>query len=158
MSAFEPYRRSEGFAGLHREMGRLLANLGPASPWFARVGAPYPALNLYDLGDEFVVRVELPGTSLDQLELSITGDALVIQGERKPAEWVNPESYRRRERGSGRWRRTVTLPEPVRSQACSAEYVSGILTIRIPKAEQTETRRIPVTVSQSPVNGAGPID
>jgi HSP20 family protein len=89
----------------------------------------------------------LPGTTPEDLDLSITGETLTMRGDRKRPEGVADESYRRQERSFGRWTRTVTLPDRVDSTQVSAGFANGILTVTIPKAESARPRQITVAAA-----------
>jgi HSP20 family protein len=124
-------------------VGRLFETLEPLPAW--RVARPFPAMNLYDAGDRYVLTVPVPGMTPEELELSITGETLTLRGERKRSEGVSDESYRRQERPSGRWTRTVTLPDRVESGQVSASYTQGVLTVTLPKDEGARPRQISVS-------------
>lgn len=133
------------FRDLQREVGRLFESLEPLQPW--RLVRQFPALNLYDAGDRYLLTVQLPGMTPGDVDLSITGETLTLRGERKRPEGVADENYRRQERPSGRWTRTVTVPERIESAQVSASFAHGILTVTLPKAESARPRQIAVTAS-----------
>lgn len=135
-------RRWDPFRELQREVGRLFENLEPLQTW--RVTRQFPPINLYDVGDRYVLTVPVPGMVPEELELSITGETLTLRGERKRPEGVSDESYRRQERPFGRRTRTVTLPDRVESGEVSASYSQGVLTVTLPKAESAKPRLISV--------------
>jgi HSP20 family protein len=124
-------------------MGRLFETFEPLQTW--RVTRQFPAINLFDAGDRYVLTVPVPGVSPEDIDLSITGETLTLRGERKRAEGVPDESYRRQERPFGRWTRTVTLPDRVESGEVSAAFAQGVLTVTLPKAEGARPRQISVT-------------
>ena len=146
MSGLNWQRRWDPFRDLQREMGRLFETLEPFQPWL--ITRQFPAVNLYDASDRYVLTAQLPGMSSEDLELSITGETLTVRGERKRPEGVSDDSYRRQERQTGRWTRTVTLPDRVDSTSVTAGFSHGILTVTLPKAESAKPRQI--TVSASP--------
>jgi HSP20 family protein len=145
MSGLNWQRRWDPFRDLQREVGRLFETLEPLQPW--RVMRPYPAVNLYDAGDRYVLTSELPGVGPEDLDLSITGETLTFRGERKRPEGVTEETYRRQERQFGRWTRTVTLPDRVETGQVSASFANGVLTITLPKAESSRPRQISVSAA-----------
>jgi len=145
MSGIHWQRRWDPFGDLQREMGRLFESLEPFQPW--RLVRQYPALNLYDAGDRYVLTAQLPGMAPEDVDLSITGETLTLRGERKRPEGVADEAYRRQERPFGRWARTVTLPDRVEAAQVSAGFAQGILTITLPKAESAKPRQITVTAT-----------
>jgi HSP20 family protein len=138
-------RRWDPFREIQREMGRLFESLEPFQAW--GVARQFPAINLYDAGDHYVLRVPVPGMSPEDLDLSITGETLTLRGDRKRPEGVSDESYRRQERPFGRWTRTLTLPDRVESGQVSASYSQGVLNVTLPKAESAKPRHISVTAT-----------
>jgi HSP20 family protein len=136
-------RQWDPFRDLQREVGRLFESLEPLQTW--RLARQFPAVNLYDAGDRYVLTSPLPGMTAEDLDLSITGETLTLRGERKRPEGVADESYRRQERLFGRWTRTVTLPDRVDTALVSATFAHGVLTILLPKAESARPRHIAVT-------------
>jgi HSP20 family protein len=145
MSGLHWQRRWDPFRDLQREMGRLFESLEPLQPW--RLARPFPAVNLYDAADRYVLTAQLPGTAPEGVDLSITGETLTIRGERRRPEGVSDESYRRQERQFGRWTRTVTLPDRVDSAQVSASFAQGVLTVTLPKAESAKPRHISVAAA-----------
>jgi HSP20 family protein len=145
MSGMNWPRRWDPFRELQREMGRLFESLDPMNTW--RITRQFPPVNLYDAGERYVLTAQLPGMSLEDLELTITGETLTMRGERKRPEGVADETYRRQERQFGRWTRTVSLPDRVDSALVSANFAGGLLTINLPKAESAKPRHISVNAA-----------
>ena len=145
MSGSPLNRRWDPFQEFQREFGRLFETFEPLQNW--RLSRPYPAVNLYDAKDRYILTAELPGMTARDLDLSLTREALTLRGERKRPEGVAEESYRRQERQFGRWSRTVTLPEQVDGATVSANFAHGILTVTLPKAEEARPRQISVTAT-----------
>jgi len=143
MSGMGWQRRWDPFREIQKEMGRLFESLEPLQTW--RVTRQFPAVNLFDAGDRYVLTAPVPGVVPEDIDLSITGETLTLRGERKRAEGITDESYRRQERPFGRWTRTVTLPDRVESGQVSAAFAQGVLTVTLPKAEGARPRQISVT-------------
>ena len=120
---------SEGlnpFDEFQRQFGRLLMNSIEQGTG-RRLVRLYPLLNLYDRGEEFLLVAEVTGTSPEDIEVTISGDTVLLKGERKRREGVGDEAYRRQERVSGRWSRTVTLSEAIDADGVVADCVDGRL-------------------------------
>ena len=143
MSGLHWQRHWDPFHDLQREVGRLFENLDP----FHSAGQPnrFPPLNLYDAGEKYLLSVQLPGMVASDIDLSITGETLTIRVERKRAEGVKDDSYRRQERPMGSWSRMITLPDRVEIAQVGASFAAGILTVSLPKAEGAKPRHITVT-------------
>lgn len=144
MSGINWQRRWDPFRDLQREMSRLFETL---EPYAMRLVRQYPSINLYDVGDRYMLTAPLPGMAPEDLDLSITGEALTLKGERKRPEGVPDESFRRQERPFGRWTRTLTLPDRVESTQVSASFAQGVLTVTLPKAESARPRQITVSAA-----------
>ncbi len=111
MAGLHWQRRWDPFRELQREVGRLFESLDPFQA--SRRVEVYPPLNLYDASDRYILSAQLPGVAPGEIELTITGETLTMRGERKRADGIKDDSYRRQERPMGRWSRTVTLPDRV---------------------------------------------
>jgi HSP20 family protein len=142
MADMHSQRRWDPLQELQRELGWLFENLDPNHS--SRRANRYPPLNIYDAGDRYILSVQLPGLAPGDIDLTITGESLTLRGERKRAEGVREESYRRQERPVGRWSRTITLPERVECSQVDASFADGILTVSVPKAESSKPRQIMV--------------
>lgn len=131
------------------EMDRLLSDSFIRPRSLTRFGFR-PAIDLYDQDDELILKAIVPGAKPEDIELSVEQNTLTIRGkfgytlnedEAKGVTWY------RREIGSGEFAETISLPVPVDSDRAEANFTDGVLTLRIPKAEQARARRIPVKAS-----------
>jgi len=104
----------------------------------------FPAMNIYDDGESFIVRAEVPGVPADKLDVSVTGDTLTIRGQREIEPAGKECSYHRRERSSGEFRRAFSLPDSVDGQKVMAMVKDGILEVRLPRSEAAKQRKIQV--------------
>jgi HSP20 family protein len=106
--------------------------------------AAAPALDVHQTPDEIVVTAALPGVKPDDVDITITGQTLSIRGEMKADETINRDQYLYRERRYGTFHRQLQLPVRVQGDAASADFEDGVLTLRIPKAEEVKPRQIQV--------------
>lgn len=134
---------SESFRDLEREVDRLLNGVN-FSIQGIRIGRQYPALNLYELPEEYLLTAELPGIKTDELELTVAGGVLTLKGNRNDLADVPDHKFRRTERFHGNWQRSVTLPDRVRDEDMTAEFRDGVLKVHLPKSEQAPARQIRV--------------
>ena len=107
-------------------------------------GGVYPPVNVLDGEDDIVVQCELAGVRREDLDLSITGETLVIKGLKRASDDEERVRYQRRECGSGEFSRTVVLPDKVDADRTEAKLEAGILTIRLPKSEAARSKQIKV--------------
>ncbi|WP_254271208.1 Hsp20/alpha crystallin family protein [Haloarcula marina] len=96
-----------------------------------------PQVDLVDAETEFVVTADLPGFDKDELEVLITDQTLIIEGEHSHETDEESENYIHRERSQRSVSRRLRLPEPVDEDDVSASMDKGVLTVRIAKAEPT---------------------
>jgi len=107
------------------------------------VDGHYMRLDVEGTGDELVVKAELPGVGKDGFTITVEGEELRIEAEKKAGEGEE-QTYYMRERHFGKFSRTLTLPFPVDAGKASAILGNGVLEIRLPKAEEAKSKRIEV--------------
>jgi HSP20 family protein len=137
---------SNPFSELNRmrsEMETLFGRLAESLPTGFGPGV-FPLINVTEDKECLYVRAELPGIKANEIEISATGNSLSISGERKVAVENGEASYHRRERESGVFRRTITLPNDFDSDRVEARYTNGILSVTLPKAEVSKPKQITV--------------
>jgi HSP20 family protein len=101
-------------------------------------------LDLVDREKELVVRAELPGVEKDDVNVTITGDRLMIEAEREFEEEDEKEDFYRHELGYGKLMRMVALPVEVDPENIHAELKEGILTVTLPKIRVAERHTVKV--------------
>ena len=104
-----------------------------------------PALDVHETDDHLVVTAALPGVKPDDVEITMVGQTLTLRGEFKAGDEVQGERYLYRERRYGTFNRTLQLPVRVEGDKAEATFTDGILTLRIPKAEEVKPRQIRIT-------------
>jgi len=102
------------------------------------------AVDMYETKDDVVVKAALAGLKPEETEITITGNTLQIRGESKAENEVKDENYIRKERRYGSFSRTIALPEGLKSDKAEATFDNGMLTLRIPKSEETKPKTIKV--------------
>jgi HSP20 family protein len=113
-----------------------------------RASRAYPLINIGEDNENIYVDALAPGVKPDTLKVSVTGDQLVIAGEKSPlAREVKPEMIHRGERSAGEFVRSFPVPGDVDSNKVEATYRNGLLRIVLPKSEAAKPRQIPVKVT-----------
>ncbi len=104
------------------------------------VGMPMDA---YRHGDVFVIALDLPGVDADSIDLTVERNVLTVQAERRSSA---PEDAERvvAERTHGSFSRQVFLGDTLDAEHLTADYDDGVLTVRIPVAEQAKPRKIEI--------------
>ncbi|QEY63754.1 Hsp20/alpha crystallin family protein [Metapseudomonas lalkuanensis] len=100
--------------------------------------------DLYENGEQIVIRLEVPGMVKDDLDLEVHGDALIIRGEKRIEQEQGNGRYRVRQCTFGSFRRSFQLPAPVIAEKARARCSNGVLRVELPKEERVRGRRIEV--------------
>jgi len=136
----------EELESMRRQMDLLTQGLSRGL-WREPTSGVFPLMNVTEDKNSYHVRAELPGLKADELDISVTGDTLSISGERKlPIEEENAQ-YHRREREAGKFSRIISLPSQVNTGKVEARCADGILTVVLPKAEESKPKQIAVKAS-----------
>jgi len=104
-----------------------------------------PAVDIFETKDkDVVVKVDLPDLKREDIKVGFENDVLTIEGERVSEKDVPAEQYHRIERGNGSFRRSFTMPVSIDAARVSAAYADGVLTITLPRREETRPRQIQI--------------
>ncbi len=106
-----------------------------------------PAVDIYETEGELVVKADLPDVNEKDIDIRIENKTLTITGERKFEQKVNKDNYLRVERAYGTFSRSFSLPNTVNTEAVQADYHNGLLTVHLPKREESKPKQIKVGVS-----------
>jgi HSP20 family protein len=116
-----------------------------------RSSAWNPAVDVIEVNDRVVVKVEVPGVDEKDLRVTFEDGLLTISGERQ-FERKDESNYHRIERAYGSFSRTFTLPRSVDATQIVANYRNGVLEIEIPKKEESRPKQIEINVNQRQLN------
>jgi len=146
MTSMIRFSPSTEMRGLQREIDRLFDQFFPVKA-NGEVDTTVwtPRTDMLESGDAYIVRLDVPGMAKEELDVSYQDGMLTISGERKEQERTENDNFVRLERAHGRFYRSFTLPRAVDAQKIDATYVDGVLTVRVPKAEESKPRRIRVS-------------
>jgi HSP20 family protein len=109
-------------------------------PWAAAVEEVSPSVDIFEEGNDVVVKAELPGMKKEDLEVNFTDGNLIITGEKKQEEKVEKKDYYRMERSYGAFTRSFRLPADVQGDKAKATFKEGVLEIRVPKTEEARKK------------------
>jgi HSP20 family protein len=130
-----------------REMDRLFESMLASQPaGFAPTSHgrwAFPAVNVTEDADALFVEAELPGMTMEDVEVLATEDEVILRGTRRDQA---PQECRplRRERPVGAFERTIGLPSPIDVDRVEARLQEGVLTVTLPRSPQAQPRRIDV--------------
>ena len=145
---FDPFR---DITTLRDEMNRLFSRAvgdgtSSGSAWT-------PAVDVYETEGSIELRAELPGLDAGDIDIEVDDNVLTLKGERRFQEAVEDGRYYRVERAYGHFNRSLTLPQGVRSDEISATFDKGVLSVRIPKADEVKPRQIRINGGTSDAGG-----
>lgn len=133
---------------LRKEMDELFRGIGSGpfeTAFLPGVGTQrYPRVNLSEDHDHYYLEALVPGLAEKDIDLSVTGNTLTLSGERGEEKGKDGRTWHRRERGSGKFLRTIELPSDINSKKVSAEYKNGVLTVTLAKAESAKPKKISI--------------
>ncbi|MCG8407428.1 MAG: Hsp20/alpha crystallin family protein [Phycisphaerales bacterium] len=132
-----------GFGLFRQDMENLFDD------FFSRFDGPtrrtrgFPPLNIWEDDERLFVEADVPGLTMNDIDIEVMGNELTIKGRR---ETPNDEetTYHRRERGMGEFARMITLPVNIDPNNVEAVLKNGVLTVTLPKAEVAKVRKIEV--------------
>jgi HSP20 family protein len=117
--------------------GQLLSTIRPDSI----------PMDVIERDDSFEVRASVPGVKPEDVEVIVQGERLTVRAETRREDEQRGENWLMREQRSGTTQRTITLPSAVSSERAEAKIEHGVLTLRLPKAQETRPHRISVNTS-----------
>jgi HSP20 family protein len=135
--------RTDPFRELDRLTQQVLGNV--PGTWSRPTAMPMDA---YRVGDEFVVAFDLPGVSPDAIELDVERNVLTVKAERRPTVAGDNVEVQVAERPFGVFSRQLFLGEALDTEHVSASCDAGVLTLRIPVAEQAKPRKIEISAAE----------
>jgi HSP20 family protein len=139
------YRPVGRTLSMQDEMNRMLDTFFRTTPGpVTNGGTWYPASDVRETENEFIVRAELPGVAREDVRINLTNNTLSLRGEKKQETEEKKGNWHHVERTYGRFERTFTLPTDVAADRIKARYQDGVLEIVVPKAEAARPREIPI--------------
>jgi HSP20 family protein len=105
-----------------------------------------PRVDIAETPEEFSIKVEIPEVGKDDVRITVDNGVLTIAGERKQGKVEDGKSFHRIERFYGSFSRSFSLPENADGSATKAGFKDGMLTVRIPKLEQSKPKSVEVQI------------
>lgn len=123
-------------------VNRLLSEPTTTRPWA-------PAVDILETENELVLKADVPGLEMKDIDIQLENGTLTIKGERKFEKEEKNKGFHRLERSYGSFVRYFTVPETVDVEHVKADYAAGVLTITLPKKEIAKPRAIKVQVNNN---------
>jgi HSP20 family protein len=143
ISRWEPFR---GISTLQDQVNRLFENSFDGRSE-SSIASWAPAVDVHETENELVVTADIPGVNEKDVDVRVENNMLTISGERKTETNVKDDNYLRVERSYGSFSRSFSLPNTVNTEGIAAEYKNGVLSVRLPKREETKPRQVKVNVT-----------
>ena len=109
-----------------------------------------PAVDVFEKGDKFVVKAEIPGMKEEDIDVSVAGNMLVIKGEKKTESEVKEADYYQCERAYGSFYRSIPLPSTVDTDKIEADFEDGVLEVTLPKSAEVKSKKVAVSAKKKP--------
>lgn len=106
-----------------------------------------PAVDIFETEDSIIIKAELPDVDQKDIDLRIEDNTLTLKGERKHQSDVKKENYHRIERYFGTFQRSFTLPATINQEKITATCDRGVLTVTLPKKEETKPKQINIRIT-----------
>jgi HSP20 family protein len=141
MTRWEPFREMRR---MHDMLDQLMDRSLIDYPDVAGEKFSFLPMDVYQTDENVVVKASAPGLKPDDLNISITGDTLTIQGETSEEKEEKGTQYFLKERRASNFSRSITLPTMVKAEEASAEFEDGVLRLTLPKVEEVKPKTITV--------------
>jgi HSP20 family protein len=141
ITRWDPFR---DLMSIQNEMNRLFGRTYGSDVGGTTRGAWTPALDVYETKENFVITMELPGLSPEDVDISVEDSTLMVRGERRFYSEQDEDSFHRIERRFGEFTRSLTLPSTANAENIKASFDQGVLTIEVPKKEEAKPRKIAI--------------
>lgn len=147
MTRWEPFR---GLNTFQEQVNRLFEDsFARSQSGRAELATWAPAVDIFETENELVVKADLPDVQEKDLDIRVENNTLTIRGERKFSNDVHEDNYLRLERAYGSFTRSFSLPNTVNTEAIRADYHNGVLTVSMPKREETRPKQIKIGASEN---------
>ncbi len=143
-SGTTPVRITDPWTAMRQDMSDLLTNFWGGSDRFLPSSSFAPEMDISEADNNFELRMDIPGMEAKDLDIQVHGNTVTVSGQRKEEKEEKGKTFHRIERRSGSFSRTVTLPCDVADKEVAAEYTNGVLTVILPKCEESRPKKIAV--------------
>ncbi len=124
----------------------------PRRSLFSSLAAPslmtdvVPAVDVYEEGNDYVLKAELPGLKKEDIDITMTDDSITISGEKSHQEEIKRKDYCLWERSYGSFSRSFSIPGEIQTNKVTSKYADGVLEIRMPKSEEAKKKEVKLKI------------
>lgn len=149
MNGLTRYRPLNTLFPISRDLGRLMDDVFGSWDLGENLRQWLPATDVSETPDAVTLRLEVPGLNRDQIKIAVENNMLTVRGEKRQETSSEDETFRRTERSFGSFERSFSLPPYVDSDNVQATLQDGVLSITLPRREETKAREIPIESTNS---------
>jgi HSP20 family protein len=143
---YNPFADTEDFpTGLRvfqDTINRLMSDQATSRPWA-------PAVDILETENELILKADVPGVDLKDIDIQLENGTLTLRGERKLERDEHNKGFHRMERSYGSFARYFTVPETVDAEHVRADFHNGVLSVTLPKKEIAKPKTIKVQVNNN---------
>ena len=147
MTAIARWGRVPHFNALQEQVNKLFESTFNAQGENSGITAWAPSVDIYETENELVLKADVPGVTEKDIDVRVENNMLTVRGERRGEQSVKEDNYLRVERTYGSFSRSFSLPNTVNTEAISAEYKNGVLTVQLPKRAESKPKQVKVNVT-----------
>ena len=147
MTAITRWGRVPNFNALQEQVNKLFEGTFNGTGEHSAITSWAPAVDIYETENELVLTADLPGILEKEIDVRVENNMLTVRGERQFENKVKEDNYLRVERTYGSFSRSFSLPNTVNTEAISAEYKNGVLTVQLPKRAESKPKQVKVNVT-----------
>src|SRR4051812_28509063 len=137
------------FNSLQSTLNRVFQDFNRGSDELTTSGSFVPAVDIYEDQNGITLKMEVPGVSEQDINISLENNTLTVSGERKFEKNEKEENFHRIERRYGSFTRSFSLPNTVDAEKVNAGYENGILSIQLGKKAEAKPKQIKISVNPS---------
>ena len=142
---WEPFREINS---LQREMNRLFDDMTHTTANRGNGGVAFiPPAEMHETAEAIHLKLEVPGMEAKDLDVQVTEDAVAISGERRSETMTQERGMTRSEFRYGKFQRVIPLPGRVQNNQVRADYINGVLSLSLPKAEDEKRKAVKVSLN-----------
>jgi len=145
----EPFRPFFELNRIQNEINRLFEHLSEFPEGTDPVAAWAPDVDVYEGGNDLVLKFELPGVDPASVRLSVNGNSLILLGNKPRMEPAPGAKFHCLERGFGSFRRVIRLGTPINTHQARTEYRDGLLKITFPKVPNRRGEEVAIPIKET---------
>ena len=135
------------FSTLQDQVNKLFESTFHGQSENAAITTWSQAVDIYETENELVLKADLPGVNQKDIDVRVENNMLTVRGERQFEKQVQEDNYLRVERTYGTFSRSFGLPNAVDTEAITAGYENGVLSVQLPKRAESKPKQVKVNVS-----------